>query len=185
MKGRDGMDNRIDRIKTRLESTIPYITPGEWYHEDIPYLISKLDRLTSENEKAWNQLHVEIEKEQKIAAERDELLDIASSSLMGRQRTCKHYIRCYEKAYCSFCGAKWRISRRINMDDIKQIGASIKRYRETKGITLREADRDLGTYPSNIHRYEHGLVTPSLPILWILADYYHVSLDELVGRKFE
>lgn len=69
------------------------------------------------------------------------------------------------------------------MHDTKQIGASIKRHREARGVTLREAARDLGTYPSNMHHYEHGLVTPSLPLLWALADYYHVSLDGLVGRE--
>lgn len=67
--------------------------------------------------------------------------------------------------------------------DKSAVGKSILEHRERTGLSLRSVAAQLGTYPSNLHRYEHGKVTPELPLLWKLADFYGVSLDELIGRK--
>lgn len=34
--------DRIERIRERLIAAAPMHTPGEWYHKDIPYLLSEL-----------------------------------------------------------------------------------------------------------------------------------------------
>lgn len=36
-------DKKKAYIQERLTSTAPYITPGEWYHEDVPMLLREIE----------------------------------------------------------------------------------------------------------------------------------------------
>lgn len=49
-----------------------------------------------------------------------------------------------------------------------------------KQITVAEA---VGVDQNAISAYELGKVAPGADVLWRLADYYKVSIDELVGRE--
>lgn len=42
-----------------------------------------------------------------------------------------------------------------------------------------------GLPPDAVRRYEQGEAKPTMKALIKLADYYEVSLDELVGRDFK
>lgn len=59
------MNNRLDEIMARairrLENTIPIETPGTWYHEDIPFLLSEVERLQTELERVTAERDMAVE----------------------------------------------------------------------------------------------------------------------------
>ncbi len=50
------------------------------------------------------------------------------------------------------------------------------------GKTLMDVERETGISNSNLSRWEQGKVLPSVAFCEMLADYYGISLDELIGR---
>ena len=58
----------------------------------------------------------------------------------------------------------------------------IKELREKMGITQRELAKRLNYFPQSISRYEKGQGEPNIETLIKFADFFKVSLDELVGR---
>lgn len=58
----------------------------------------------------------------------------------------------------------------------------LKEIREAKGISQRQAAIGLNLSPTVYNRYENGLREPSNIILLAMADYFGVSVDELLGR---
>lgn len=61
-------------------------------------------------------------------------------------------------------------------------GEEIKFQRIKRNKTLKEVEKDTGISNSNLSRWESGKVLPSINFCVILADYYSISLDELIGR---
>lgn len=61
-------------------------------------------------------------------------------------------------------------------------GEELKFQRIKRNKTLKEVERDTGISNSNLSRWECGKVLPSINFCVILADYYGISLDELIGR---
>ena len=61
----------------------------------------------------------------------------------------------------------------------------IKEIREAKGISQRKAALDLNLSPVVYGRYENGTREPSNVILLAIADYFGVTVDELLGREPE
>lgn len=59
----------------------------------------------------------------------------------------------------------------------------IKELREQNRIQQEELAEYLSISQSTLSRIEKGLRMPSLQIAIRLADYFDVSLDELVGRE--
>lgn len=59
----------------------------------------------------------------------------------------------------------------------------MRECRKTKGVTAREVDEALGLPPGRSMELEKIKFNISLPMLVKLADYFGVSLDELVCRK--
>ena len=59
----------------------------------------------------------------------------------------------------------------------------IKSARNKTGFTQREVSRETGIAPSNIAKYETGKLEPDLEKLGILADFYEISVDWLLGTK--
>lgn len=59
----------------------------------------------------------------------------------------------------------------------------IKQAREKTGHTQREVAEETKLPQSTIAKYETGKLEPSLETLGILADFYEVSLDWLLGTK--
>ena len=63
-------------------------------------------------------------------------------------------------------------------------GESFRGQREAKGISQLELSKQIGTSHQNINRWEGNKVLPNIDFCVKLADFYGISLDELVGRDF-
>ena len=61
-------------------------------------------------------------------------------------------------------------------------GEELKFQRTKRNKTLKEVERDTGISNSNLSRWESGKVLPNIGFCVILADYYGITLDELIGR---
>ena len=61
----------------------------------------------------------------------------------------------------------------------------LKEIRESRGISQRQAAIALNLSPTVYNRYENGLREPSNVIMLAMADYFGVSVDELLGRAVE
>lgn len=57
--------------------------------------------------------------------------------------------------------------------------------RRSRGLTQVELASELGLSLRGYQNYEFGLREPKLSMMIALADFYDLSLDELVGRKQE
>lgn len=66
---------------------------------------------------------------------------------------------------------------------MKNYGEILKEHRIERGKTLREVERDTGISNANLSRWESGKVLPNIDFCAKLADYYGISIDELIGRK--
>lgn len=60
---------------------------------------------------------------------------------------------------------------------------NIKDLRVKMGISQLELAKKLGLPPSTLFNYETGRAEPSISTLIKLADFYNVTIDELVGRE--
>ena len=65
-----------------------------------------------------------------------------------------------------------------------QFSDSLKSIRKQSGKKQREAAEYLGINLRTYQNYEGGRSEPSIPQLIKLADFFMVSLDELVGRDW-
>ena len=65
---------------------------------------------------------------------------------------------------------------------MKNYGELLKEIRIERGKTLKDIEKATGISNSNLSRWEHNKVVPSIFFCEKLADYYGISLDELVGR---
>lgn len=59
----------------------------------------------------------------------------------------------------------------------------IKELRLEKGLSQRQLAQAVGIKQANISRWETGIVVPSVEECWILADFFRVSIDFLVGKS--
>lgn len=59
----------------------------------------------------------------------------------------------------------------------------LKKARQQTGFTQREVAKELKIPYSTLANYEVGRTEPDIERLGILADFYQVSLDWLVGTK--
>lgn len=64
-----------------------------------------------------------------------------------------------------------------------KIGERIRTLRTMNNITQKQLSEILGISVVSLQRFEYGSARPSLDTLLILADYFNVSLDYLVGRS--
>lgn len=58
----------------------------------------------------------------------------------------------------------------------------LKELRKAKGITQVRLAMDLDTTQNTISRYETGEREPGIAEMIRIADYFHVSVDYLIGR---
>ena len=59
----------------------------------------------------------------------------------------------------------------------------LKEIREARGMTQRQAALGLNLSPTVYNRYENGIREPSNALLVAIADYFHVSVDTILGRE--
>ncbi len=65
---------------------------------------------------------------------------------------------------------------------MNQIAANLKQLRARKGILLKELAQELHCSVGTVSNYENGVHSPDLDTLILLADYYGVSVDYLLGH---
>jgi transcriptional regulator with XRE-family HTH domain len=61
----------------------------------------------------------------------------------------------------------------------------LKEIRESRGLSQRQAALGLNLSPTVYNRYENGTREPSSIVLLAMADYFGVTVDELLGREPE
>ncbi len=66
---------------------------------------------------------------------------------------------------------------------MQKIGLRLQRIRKQNGVSQKELAKKLHVQRQTISSYERGVSTPDIYILIAMADYFEVSVDELVGRK--
>ncbi len=69
------------------------------------------------------------------------------------------------------------------MVDMNNYGDELKFQRTKRNKTLLQVEQDTGISNANLSRWESGKVMPSIDFCVILADYYGITLDELIGRE--
>lgn len=60
---------------------------------------------------------------------------------------------------------------------------NLKRLRQERGISSAQFADAISMSRSSVTRWNKGERLPSIDVLWRIADYFDVSLDELVGRS--
>lgn len=66
---------------------------------------------------------------------------------------------------------------------VEGFASKLKNAREKTGFTQREVEKETGITQSVLARYETGKLEPSIEVLGILADFYGVSVDWLLGTQ--
>ena len=61
------------------------------------------------------------------------------------------------------------------------IGKKLKNLRRSKDLTQEEVASHLGISFQAISKWERGEGYPDITMLPILANYFHVTVDELIG----
>lgn len=59
---------------------------------------------------------------------------------------------------------------------------NLKILRDGVGLTQAMLARRLNTTQRKVSYWESGKVEPDLEMLWRVADYFDISIDELIGR---
>ena len=65
-----------------------------------------------------------------------------------------------------------------------KFGFYLKTQRELAGLTQNELAKKTGLSQAAISRWEDDLRIPNIENCLILAEFYGISLDELVGREY-
>ena len=66
---------------------------------------------------------------------------------------------------------------------MKNYGEELKYQRTIRNKTLEQVEKDTGISNANLSRWERGKVLPNVNFCVILADYYGITVDELIGRN--
>ncbi len=66
-----------------------------------------------------------------------------------------------------------------------KLGENLKNLRVAYGLTQQQLADATGIKQQNISRWEKGVHVPDILECIKLADFYHISLDELVDRDFQ
>ena len=69
-------------------------------------------------------------------------------------------------------------------DKMSNIGDALKYQREVNGYTQSAVARETGLNQQMLSWWEAGTGLPNIEFCIRLADFYNVSLDELVGRDY-
>lgn len=66
---------------------------------------------------------------------------------------------------------------------MKALGNRLKNARENKGVTQTQVYKDTDINNKTLSGYERGVSEPDLHTIKMLADYYNVSLEYLLGKS--
>lgn len=71
------------------------------------------------------------------------------------------------------------------MENNLTLGSTIAYYRRLYSITQEELSRQLNISPQAVSKWEQEISSPDIMLLPLIADVFHISVDELFGRKRE
>lgn len=63
------------------------------------------------------------------------------------------------------------------------IGKSIKQNRLERGVTQTALAKAIGVTHAAISFWENGVNIPNISDCWKMAEYMHITIDELVGKE--
>lgn len=66
------------------------------------------------------------------------------------------------------------------MKRVVAFGENLKKYRKKEGLTQRELAEKLGYTEKSVSKWESGNGLPTVEVLLMLADLFHISMDELL-----
>ena len=66
---------------------------------------------------------------------------------------------------------------------MRNYGEALKYQRENYNISQTELAKNIGISQQNISRWEKNQRLPNIDFCVQLANFYDISLDELIGRK--
>lgn len=66
-----------------------------------------------------------------------------------------------------------------------KVGKNIKKLREKKGLTQEKLANFLGVTPQAISRWENETGYPDIELLPLIANFFNVTIDELLDREIE
>ena len=61
---------------------------------------------------------------------------------------------------------------------------NLRSLRKKNGVLQKDVAKVLGISVHGYQNYEYGINEPTMSIMVKLADFYNISLDELVGREW-
>ena len=64
-------------------------------------------------------------------------------------------------------------------------GKELKAHREKRNITQSELAQKTGIHQSTISLWEDNRRTPTIENCVVLADFYEITVDELIGRDIK
>lgn len=67
--------------------------------------------------------------------------------------------------------------------DYKYMGLRIKELRKEKGLTQTQLANALGTYPSNVSRYEQGKTRMSMRELVKIANFFDTTISSFIKAE--
>lgn len=70
-------------------------------------------------------------------------------------------------------------------DIIYTIGSRLRLLRKISGKTIREVSLDISISKQTLGSYERHTRVPGVEILILLADYYGVTVDFILGRNMD
>lgn len=62
-------------------------------------------------------------------------------------------------------------------------GKELKAIRELYGYSLLDVEKQTGISHQNLSRWENDKISPNIDFCVRLADFYNVTLDQLIGRE--
>lgn len=65
---------------------------------------------------------------------------------------------------------------------IINFGETLREHRLAYGLTQIQLSKETGISQQNISAWENNTYIPGIDFCVILADFYHISLDDLIGR---
>lgn len=66
---------------------------------------------------------------------------------------------------------------------MERFGTKLRELREEKGLTQKEFAALFGVNRATIGHYESNISYPSADVLVQMANYFHITVDQLLGRS--
>lgn len=67
---------------------------------------------------------------------------------------------------------------------MENFGEILKEHRIARGLTLKDVEKGTGINNGNLSRWERGEVIPNIDFCVRIADFYEITIDELLGHDF-